>query len=66
MLTKLHVLCKTRHLLLKIDTSTVPGFLQSHYRMASSLIKDKAFVNGQWVTAKSGATYNGIVTLGLT
>ena len=28
-------------------------------RMASSFVKDKAYVNGQWVSAKSGATFNG-------
>lgn len=29
-------------------------------RMSSStLLKDKAYVNGQWVSAKSGATFKG-------
>ncbi|KAL4225793.1 hypothetical protein ACF0H5_013784 [Mactra antiquata] len=29
-----------------------------HKARMSSLIKDKAYVNGEWVAAKSGATYN--------
>ena len=37
----------------------------SSIRMASSLFKDKAYVNGEWVSASSGATFEGIVfTLG--
>ena len=28
-------------------------------RMASSLYKDKAYVNGEWVSASSGATFEG-------
>lgn len=26
----------------------------------AAFVKDKAYVNGQWVSAKSGATYEGI------
>ena len=34
-----------------------------HFKMAiayySSLIKDKAYINGKWVGAKDGKTFNG-------
>jgi succinate-semialdehyde dehydrogenase len=32
----------------------------SGVRAASSFIHDKAFVNGKWVSAKSGATFAGM------
>ena len=28
-------------------------------RAASTFLKDKAYVNGQWVPAKSGSTFKG-------
>ncbi|XP_052779979.1 succinate-semialdehyde dehydrogenase, mitochondrial-like [Mya arenaria] len=56
MLTKLSTLYKTTSILLKANI--VAGRPTNFIRMASSLIKDKAFVNGEWISAKSGATYN--------
>ena len=31
--------------------------------MASSLYKDKAYVNGEWVAASSGATFEGTIKI---
>ena len=49
---------KSRYLLSL--SKSLSGKLKLHFRMTStSLIKDKAFVNGEWVSSKDGATYQG-------
>ncbi|XP_060583953.1 succinate-semialdehyde dehydrogenase, mitochondrial-like [Ruditapes philippinarum] len=54
MQTKVIILCRSSHLLFKTNTF---GRFFSQTASMSSLVKDKAYVDGQWISAKNGATY---------
>jgi hypothetical protein len=50
------ILCRSSHLLFKTNNF---GRFFSQTASMSSLVKDKAYVDGQWISAKNGATYEG-------
>ncbi|XP_052279043.1 succinate-semialdehyde dehydrogenase, mitochondrial-like [Dreissena polymorpha] len=56
MIPKAGGLWKASHFIWK--TTFIRPQFQPYVRMSSSLIRDKAYINGQWTSAKSGATYN--------
>ena len=43
-----------------LTSSSIKSLAFVSVRMASTLYKDKAYVNGEWVSASSGATFEGI------
>ena len=43
-----------------LASSSIKTIVLTNIRMASSLFKDKAYVNGEWVSASSGATFEGM------
>ena len=57
MQNKVVILWRLTHFPVKTNTF---GRIFNQSAKMSSLVKDKAYVDGQWISAKNGATYEGI------